>query len=173
MRDKMELLRVFIGRFRIEQDVPDAEGGLDVPIALASDPRLLGQLYEKLPARFPPLYERLICSFRWQPAWVGEYRLLGNPPGKDFHGLEQQIFKDRNLAEVCIKNGYIYFGFRGESYDPICFNTNGKQKGRNFEIVILDHEQILCNSKIYVVMRVAKTFDDFVVMVTQSRDGTA
>jgi len=35
------------------------------PLAVRTDTSLLDPLYSRLPARFPPLYEQLVLSYRW------------------------------------------------------------------------------------------------------------
>ena len=51
----------------------------------------LEAIYAKLPARFPPLFERLVLSYRWAEVDLQSYWLLPNPPGPGLGGLLQQI----------------------------------------------------------------------------------
>jgi hypothetical protein len=46
------------------------------PVKTATAPASLDLLYAKLPARFPPLYERLVLSYRWAEVDLGTFRLL-------------------------------------------------------------------------------------------------
>jgi len=48
-----------------------------------TDPAELQQLYRKLPARFPRLYEELVLSFRWADVDLEAFTLLANPPVMD------------------------------------------------------------------------------------------
>jgi hypothetical protein len=47
-------------------------------------------------------------------------------------------------------------------YDPVCFDLKSRKKNREFSIVKLDHEEILCNERIKVVAELAPTFEQLV-----------
>ena len=120
----------------------------------------LEPLYERLPARFPRLYEKLVLSYRWEVSTIRQgYRVLANPPGHDFSGLIEQIYRDQGLADELLPNGLIQFA--SCEYDPICFHTESRSS-RDSPIVRVDHEQILCNYRIKIVETVASSFRDFV-----------
>ncbi len=44
---------------------------------------MLEGIYSKLAARFPPIFERLVLSYRWAEVDLTDYRLIANPPGTD------------------------------------------------------------------------------------------
>lgn len=72
------------------------------------------------------------------------------------------IFRDRAIAHTTLKNGYIQFARPDTgSYDPICFDAKKSVANREFGIVRLDHEQMLCNDRIKVVEKVADSFFEF------------
>jgi hypothetical protein len=73
-----------------------------------------------------------------------------------------EIFRDQVLAVTTLRNGYIQFA-RPEtgSYDPICFDARKRGANREFAIVRLDHEEILCNERIREVEKVADSFFKF------------
>jgi hypothetical protein len=48
---------------------------------------LLEALYSRLPTKFPPLFERLLLTFRWADVSLERYTLMANPPGPDFEGF--------------------------------------------------------------------------------------
>jgi hypothetical protein len=133
------------------------------PILQTTDPSMLDPLYARLPARFPPLYERLVLTYRWPEVDLGSYRLLGNPLGPDLSGLLQEILKDKFLSACLLKSGYIPFGKGPDiDYDPVCFDLKSRKKNREFKIVKIDHEKILCNERIKVVAELAPTFEQLV-----------
>ena len=77
----------------------------------ASDKSWLSPLTSRLPARFPPLYEQLILSYRWEhEVELGCLRLLPNPGTSDFAGITEVIFRDKGLVESLIPGGFIQFG---------------------------------------------------------------
>jgi hypothetical protein len=53
------------------------------PTKVDAKPELLEPIYSKLPARFPPTFERLVLSYRWAEIDLQSCRLLANPPGRD------------------------------------------------------------------------------------------
>ena len=114
------------------------------PKKVQTDPSALDALYEKLPARFPPLFEELVLNYRWAEIDLGEYRLLPNPLGADLSGLFLQISGDPGIWESLQPGGYIQFG-RGPDidYDPVCFDLSSRKKNGEYEIVKIDHEEIL------------------------------
>ncbi|MGB6883965.1 MAG: hypothetical protein WA621_05300 [Candidatus Acidiferrum sp.] len=133
------------------------------PLPLATDESMLEAIYAKLPARFPPLYEQLVLSYRWLEVDLQLYRLHANPPGPGLSGLLGRILKDEFLSGFLLRNGYIPFGKGGDmDYDQVCFDMSARKKNREFEIVKLDHEEILCNERIRVVAKLAPSFEDLV-----------
>jgi len=133
------------------------------PILQTTDATMLNPLYAKLPARFPRLYEKLLLTYRWAEVDLGCYRLFGNPLGTDFLGLLHEISKDKVLSTCLLKNGYIPFGKGPDiDYDPVCFDLKSRKKNREFTIVKLDHEEILCNERTRVVAELAPTFEQLV-----------
>jgi glycine/D-amino acid oxidase-like deaminating enzyme len=53
------------------------------PSRVTTDPQELAALYAKLPARFPPLFELLVLSYRWQKPTCSHSRCLPIHSGKD------------------------------------------------------------------------------------------
>ena len=119
----------------------------------------LSGLYQRLPARFPPLYEQLVLSYRWAEVDLDLVTLLANPLGMDLSGLSEAIFRDPGLAEVLLPNGLLQFGKGGGGhYDPICFDIGARRKQGDTPVVRIDHEEILCNHRIKVTRLIAPTF---------------
>src|SRR4029077_20913504 len=120
-------------------------------IEQSTDPAALDPIYAKLPARFPPLYEQLVLSYRWAEVDLQTFTLLANPPGENLTKLLDSIQGDRNLTAELLKNGYIRFGKgTGRDHDPVCFAIKSG-KNRDYRIVKIDHEEILCNYRSKVV----------------------
>jgi hypothetical protein len=186
---RAELLRQFVGCWQT-LDGFDLQGSIDDlsfnlppdsplraqhhywrPLELATDRSMLESVYAKLPARFPPLYQQLVLSYRWLEVDLQLYRLHANPPGPGLSGLLDRTLKDEFLSGFLLKNGFIPFGKGTDmDYDPICFDLRARKKNREFEIVKLDHEEILCNERIRVVAKVAPSFEQ---LVSQTIDAAA
>jgi hypothetical protein len=81
---------------------------------------------------------------------------LGNGSDEE---LSVAIFRDRAIADATLKASYIQFARPvGSSYDPICFDANRASKNREFPIVRLEHEEILCHGRIRVSEMLADSF---------------
>jgi hypothetical protein len=144
---------------------PDEWGQFAWRPVKASTPRsALDEIYSRLPARFPPLYEALVLSYRWAQVDLGSYRLLPNPPGPGLQGLFGHISGDPGLWEALIPAGLIQFGRGPEpDYDPVCFDTKARKQNSDYRIVKVDHEEILCNYRVKVVAEVAPSFRHLVL----------
>ncbi len=134
------------------------------PLRTSTDPIALEMVYSKLPARFPPLYEKLILSYRWAGVDLDRYRLLANPPGPDLSGLMREITKDKTMWDVLCSNGYLQFGKGPDvNYDPVCFDCGSRREDKDCRIVQLDHEEILCNNRVKEVDELAISFRELVL----------
>jgi hypothetical protein len=121
----------------------------------------LDEIYTKLPARFPPLYEELVLSYRWAEVDLGTYRLLANPPGSDLLGLLAEILSHEALWDELVPAGYLQFGKGpGVNYDPVCFDFRHPLGNGDCPVVQIDHEEILCNYRVKVVKTLATSFMD-------------
>src|ERR1700739_655296 len=147
-----------------------AESGMVVwrPRRTEPEPALLEFLRSKLPARFPPLFERLLLTYRWAEAHLDRYTLMANPPGPSLEGFFQQISGDPGLWESLIPAGYLRFGKGPDAdYDPVCFDMNSRKKSREMRVVKIDHEEILCNYRVKVVAELAPSFEALVLQTIE------
>lgn len=141
--------------------------------AVRTDPSLLEPLYAKLPARFPPLYEQLVLSYRWAEVDLGSFRLLANPLGSDLTGLLAEVEKDEGLRESLIPAGFIKFGKGPDlDYDPVCFDIKSRTERKDYRIVKVDHEEILCHHRVKVVAEIAPSFEQLVLQIIERADST-
>jgi hypothetical protein len=181
MKDQDALLEQFVGSFEKLDDLSTSKEidpiawdlGVEEadeyghrnwrPVKTSTDRSSLETLYAVLPGRFPPLFETLVLSFRWAEVDLQSFRLLANPPGTDLAGLFEQISGDPGLYESLIPAGYVQFG-RGPDldYDPVCFDIKRRTNNRDYPVVKIDHEEILCNYLIKVVGEIAPTFEELV-----------
>jgi hypothetical protein len=134
------------------------------PIKVNSALELLEPIYSKLPARFPPLFELLVLSYRWAEIDLKLFRLLANPPGRDLSGLLGEMSKDPHLWNPLLQAGYIRFGKGADmDYDPVCFDISSRKKNRDYRIVKIDHEEILCNNRVKVTSELAPSFQQLMM----------
>lgn len=119
-------------------------------------------LESRLPRRLPSSFRNLVTRFAFTSFDAGPLTFFGNTGLDEENDFNVAIFADRVMAEAALKNGYIQFGrLVSGSYDPICFDARKSEPNREFSIVRLDHEQILCNDRINVVEKVAESFFKF------------
>jgi hypothetical protein len=136
------------------------DGGPQEKVRRVETPEaVLETLYAELPARLPPLYERLILTFRWPDVELGRFGLVANPAGPDLAGLLGSMRYDRLLWSEIVPAGLIPFGRgTGFTWDPVCFDTRHRTADGDCRIVQLDHEAILCYSRIRDVAELARSF---------------
>jgi hypothetical protein len=181
MKDDEDLLAQFVASFgkldlmdenvHIQPDVaelavdqPDEWGLVHwQPSKVITARESIDPLYDKLPARFPPLFERLVLSYRWAQIDLQLFTLLANPPGADLSRFFEQISKDPALWAALIPAGYLQFAKGPDmDYDPVCFDIKSRKKNGDCRVVKVDHEEILCNNRIKVVAELAPTFEELV-----------
>ena len=136
---------------------------------------LLDPIYARLPARFPPLFELLVLSYRWDEVDLALLRLLPNPPGADLNGLMNEILKDRGLSDFLLPRGYVKFGKGPDmDYDPSLFRyILAKTKTVTAKLSKIDHEEILCNYRLKIVAELAPSFEDLVKSVIKLAESKA
>jgi len=144
---------------------PDEWGRIRwMPRRVDPDAHLLESLYARLPAKFPPLFERLLLTFRWADVSLDMYSLMANPVGQDLNGFFNEISRDRGLWGALIPAGYLRFGKGPQTdYDPVCFDMNSRRKNREMRVVKIDHEEILCNYRVKIVHELAPNFKSLVL----------
>lgn len=158
------LLTEFVQCFDEDGAAEPFEGNLVIP--QLTDKSALIAIYTTIPFKFPELFEELILSYRWYGADTGVFRLLPNPPGSDFAGFLYAMRKDKAIYEHCSKNGFVQMGWGTDfCYDPVCFDARKEVQDCNFPVVQLDHEEILCNSRIKVVEQLAISFRELVLKI--------
>lgn len=156
------LLADFVALFYYEREL-DEGAPQERAIPQRTDPKALDLLYEALPARLPRLYEQLILSYRWPAIELRKFALLANPPGPGLTGLLDEMKRDRWLWEEMIPRGWIPFAQGpGGEYDPVCFQVRQEKESGDCRVVQLDHEQMLCYSRIVEVEELASSFRELV-----------
>lgn len=115
--------------------------------------------------KFPPSFESLYSRYAFPAFQCGPVFLHANT-GYDLESeisinweFKERIFKDKGLVEALLPGGYLQFGNPHETdYDPICFDTKNRRDDGDCPIVGIDHEEILCWSKIRVAKVIASSF---------------
>jgi len=55
-------------------------------------------------------------------------------------------------------------------YDPVCFELKSRTKKKDYRIVKIDHEQILCHYRVKVVSEIASSFEELVLQTIDHAD---
>jgi hypothetical protein len=120
------------------------------------------QLEQRLPKRLPVSFRSLVTRYAFPPLQVGELSLFGNMGTDDVEEMSNAIFQHPIIAEGTLRAGYIQFARPATgNYDPICFDARRTATNREFPIVRLDHEELLCHDRIHVSEKVAESFYKF------------
>jgi hypothetical protein len=161
------LLAAFVAAFEVEEtDLYGQPNGR--PCKYSTEPEILEVLSAALPGRLPPLYERLVLSYRWPSAELPSLSLLANPQGPTLDGLLAQIRQESGLWEGLAPLGYIPFGRGpGGHYDPVCFDTRRRLRDGDCPVVQIDHEEILCHFRVRVVSEKAGSFRELVMDILE------
>ncbi len=140
------------------------------PAKVATERSELAELYQRIPAPFSPLYERLVLTYRWYQVMLPTFTLLANPPGPIAEGLAAEIFVDYTFVQLLIPQGYIPFAKGPDyNYDPVCFAMGTRLADGEFPIVQFDHEDILCNLRLGDRVVLAPTFRALIEQIVNWR----
>ena len=121
-------------------------------------------LARSLPSVLPPLYEKLVLSYRWPEVGLPAFALYPNPPGPLIEGILMHMRADNRLWNTQISAGYLAFGSgAGGCYDRVCFDTNRRLADGDCPIVQIDHEQVLCYEHVRIVSELAESFRSLVM----------
>ena len=123
----------------------------------------IDDLEVKLPKRFPASFRSLLTRYAFSSFDAGGLTFFSNTGTASADELSLAIFRDRNIAAATLTAGYIQFArHETQSYDPVCFDARRASSNREFPLVRLDHEEILCRERIVVSATVADSFYLFV-----------
>jgi hypothetical protein len=127
-----------------------------------NDAPWITELEQRLPKRLPVSFRSLVTRYAFPPLEVGELLLFGNMGTDDVDEMSNAIFQDRIIAEGTMRAGYIQFARPATgNYDPICFDARRPVSNREFPIVRIDHEELLCRDRIRVSEKFAQSFYRF------------
>jgi hypothetical protein len=121
-----------------------------VPIREENNALRLSALEQELPKRLPQSFESLLRRYSFPTfdvvgvtffAWESDSNLYTSEAAKPAG----------SLSELLIPAGYVQVGQPDTgNFDAICFDLNQRSQNREYRIVQVDHEDILCNWKVRV-----------------------
>jgi hypothetical protein len=142
-----------------------AEG---VPIVEADNKARLDALEEKLPKRLPQSFASFLSRYSYPAFDVSGISIFGWESGSIAYIERASAAKD-SMSELLIPAGYLQIGQPDTgSFDAVCFDLNGKSQNREYRIVRVDHEEILCNWRVRVSEELWPSFVKLVEAVLAS-----
>jgi hypothetical protein len=143
--------------------IPVNDSWFDWKIAPSSRVDWIESLEARLPARLPRSFRSLANRYEYPAFSLGPILLFANTAEHVDYELRDEIWKDKGLSDILQQNGLLHFGRPATgSYDPICFQAGERTGSQEYEVVRVDHEEILCNSRIRITERIARSFFHFV-----------
>jgi len=110
----------------------------------------LVRLEEKLPKRLPQSFESLLSRYSFPTFDMAGISFFGWDSGSNQY-IEEALAAKGSLSELLIPAGFTQIGRPDTgSFDAICFDLNQQAQNREYRIVQVDHEQILCNWKVRI-----------------------
>jgi hypothetical protein len=123
---------------------------LGVPIREEDNKLRLASFEEKLPKRLPQSFTSLLSRYSFRAFDVGGISLFEWDSDLNAYTAEACATKG-SLSEVMLPAGYVQIGRPDTgSFDGICFDLNESKQNREYRIVQIDHEEILCNWRVRV-----------------------
>jgi len=111
--------------------------------------RLLA-IEEQLPKRMPQSFESFLARYSFPEFDVLGVTLFEWESDSNKYIVEASAPKG-SLSELLIPAGYVQIGRpKSGSFDAICFDLNQQAQNREYRVVQVDHEDILCNWKVRV-----------------------
>jgi hypothetical protein len=136
-----------------------AQGGT---IYTRTSPSPVGEIERRLSFPLPHFYRRLIAGYEYFPFTIGNLVFFGAFGEKsDPDDIACKLFLDPAFVSTLLPARLFHFARPDTgSYDPVCvdLSTPGTIDG---PVVTIDHETILCESKVRVVTQVARSLQRF------------
>jgi hypothetical protein len=149
----------------------EALGSRGIDIHRVEAPRWVTEVESALPKGLPRSYQSLIRRYSFPAFELDGVMLFGNTESGNESDLASHVRPDKGtLQEVLLPAGYVQIGRPDTGdFDAICFDTNVKVNNREYPVVRIDHEQILCNWRITVVEQVWLSFYSIVAKTLAMR----
>lgn len=141
-----------------------------VPIRAEENASRLRAFKEKLPTRLPQSFESFLSRYSFPVFDVLGITFFGWDSESSEYIVQASVPKN-SLSELLIPAGYVQIG-RPDigNFDGICFDLNHQAQNREYQLVQVDHEEILCNWKVRVTRNLWPSFVRLVECVVSSDD---
>ncbi len=121
-----------------------------VPVRVQDNTPRLADLERRIPKRLPESFASFLSRYSFPPFDVLGVSIFGWD--SELNEFMQEAAGPKNsLSELLIPAGYVQIGRPDTgNFDAICFDLNRHSQNREYRIVQVDHEDILCNWKVRV-----------------------
>jgi hypothetical protein len=141
-----------------------------VPIREGDNKARLAVFEGKLPKRLPQSFESFLSGYTFPAFDVLGISLFEWDSDSNRYTEEASAAKG-SLSELLLPAGYVQVGRpEGGSFDAICFDVNEKRQNREYRIVQVDHEEILCNRRVRVSGELWPSFIKLIESALSSAD---
>ena len=113
------------------------------------------ELAQGLPQRLPASFRSLFERYRFPAFEVGAVRVFGNLGSRDPSELVVASARDKIMAEVTRRNGFLQIGRPLRGADPVCLELRRRTPAGECAVVQLDSDGILIHESTDVVRTVA------------------
>ena len=122
-----------------------------VPLRSEDNTPRFRKFEERLPNRLPPSFASLLSAYSFPSFDVLGISLFGWESDSNPYIAEAAAPRG-SLSELLLPKGYAQIGRPDTgNFDAVCFDLNQKTHNREYRIVQIDHEDILCNWKVRVL----------------------
>jgi hypothetical protein len=125
-------------------------------------------LEQRMAHQFPPSFRSLVCRYSYPAFEFGPVTFFANTGRDTWWELERRLFLDPIMSPLLLDADYIQIGnpLFGH-YDPVCIHSG--PHAEDGPVVALDHEDILTEKRLSVVMQIAPSFADLVKSLVARR----
>jgi SMI1/KNR4 family protein SUKH-1 len=139
-----------------------------VPVRPEENSARLSQLEARLPNRLPQSFESLLSRYSFPSFEACGISFFSWESGSS-EFFEVASAAKGSLSELLLPSGYIQIGRPGSGdFDAVCFDLNDHQQNREYPIVRVSHEEILCNSRIKILQKLWHSFRNFIEHYSKS-----
>lgn len=143
---------------------------LGVPIRDENNKSRLALFENKLPKRLPQSFATFLSRYSFPSFDVAGISLFGWDSDPNPYAEEAAAPKG-SLSELLLPAGYVQIGRPDTgNFDAVCFDLNKNNQNREYRIVQVDHEEILCNWRVRVAGELWPSFTKLVDSVVSSAE---
>jgi len=120
--------------------------------------RRLEELEAKLPMRLPQSFRSLLSRYSFPRFDAGGITFFAWSEKIDEYTAEAMA-AEGSLSELLLPAGFVQIGRPDTGiFDAVCFDLNDRKQNPECRVVLIDHEEILCNWRVKVMRELWQSF---------------